>query len=346
MKNRMKKISILILIILLFFTACKGKKSIGNDLVNSVTKSKNSDLQKDGELTPDSVVITVGDEAVTYKEALIYIYQLKEEYEPNLGENIWSFDTGNGITLEAYAKNQVIDNLIKLKTICQEAKRQEITLTDDEIMEISNMATSYLENITIEDQTKYGITKELIQKVYEDNQLASKMFDISTNDVDTDISDEEAKQIKIQYLTILTNGQDKNNNTIKMDKKQSEKAYQKIKELRKTAKQVENFQRFAETNSDSKETEIIFGEDDKPAEFGEEALKMKTGKLSKVIKGDSGYYILYCVNDFDKDATMAKKEEIILEQQNKEFEEKYKEWEKDYKIAISTTLWEQIKLVQ
>ena len=50
-------------------------------------------------------------------------------------------------------------------------------------------------------------------------------------------------------------------------------------------------------------------------------LKMKTGQMSRVIEAENGYYVLYCVSDFDEEATRQKKEEMIEEEQEDVFSE-------------------------
>ena len=81
-----------------------------------------------------------------------------------------------------------------------------------------------------------------------------------------------------------------------------------------------------------------------PEEILIQGLKMKTGKMSKVIETEKGYFVLYCVNDFDEDATRAKKEEMIEAEQERVFSEAYTSWSKNYKVEIGKKLWEQISL--
>lgn len=342
----MKKIVVFLLLIVMTVSlfGCNKEGSSEGGFINSITHKKQN-VQNDGELTNDSILMVIGNRAVTYKEALIYIYQLREEYEPSFGTEIWDYELQEGKTFEDNAKEELIKDLTQLKIICQEAEKQELFLTDDEKIEITEQAKNYVAGITKEDQETYSITEELIQQIYEENQIASKMFDITTNEINTDISDEEARQWKIEYLMIMTNGEDKYGNTVNLNENEKKEALKKAKSLRKKATEVENFKNFADANTDDTEVEVVFGVDDKPVEFGDDAMKLKTGEVSKVITADSGYYIVYCVSDFDEEETLNKKEEIILKNQNEEFERIYKEWSEQYEIEVSS-LWSQIKFVQ
>lgn len=294
-------------------------------------------------LTPETIVMSVGDISVTYEEVLFYIYYLKQQYEPSLGEGIWDCEFEEGKTFEEYAKEKIINQITELKVICQQAKSQNIELTDDEIQETQDLVAEYMQTIDNGLAQSFGITEELVKNVYKDNLLANKMFDITTSKVDTNISDEEAKQITIDYLVVLTKGVNKEGKTIDMSEEEKTEAKKFAKKLRKEAKAADNFYLFAEANSDLEQIQVTYGAENQPKEFGAKGLEMETGKLSNVIEGSDGYYIIYCESDFDEDATMQKKEDIISEKQSEVFERAYTEWSKDYKVVVATTLWEQIE---
>jgi foldase protein PrsA len=308
-------------------------------------------VQTEGDLSMDSVIMRVGNIGVTYREALIYMYQMKEKYEPGFGEEVWKFAIDGDKSFGEYAKEEVMDNLTQIKVIVQEAEKQGISLDEDELSDLEKQAEDYLDGITSRDIKRYGLTKEFIESVYQDNRLAEKMYDVTTSVVDTDISDEEAKQISIQYLAVLTSGTDRNAKKIKLKKKKElAEAEKRAKKLRKQALQAADFGNFADANSELSEYEITYGAFDAeekntmdlPQEILDKGLQMKTGQLSKVISAEDGFYILYCVSDFDEDATKAKKEEMIEEEQEDVFAEAYTEWSADYEVEIGQKLWDEI----
>lgn len=319
------------------------------------------EVQTGGELTMDSVIMRVGKLGVTCREALIYMYQMKERYEPGFGENVWDFAVEGDKNFGEYAKEEVIDNLIQIKIIVQQAAKQGVTLTSDEVSEISRKAEEYLEGIRSSDIKEYGLTQEFIEAVYQDNRLAEKMFDVVTSVVNTDIPDEEVKQSRIQYLAVLTKGMDRNGKDIDLkSEKDLKEALKRTQNLRKQAKAAVDFGNFADANSDLEEYEVTYGNSDlnveeeggyqgRNAQLAElpgavllKGLKMKTGEISKPLETKKGYFILYCVDAFDEDATRAKKEEIIEAEQERVFSEAYKEWSADYQVEIGKKLWEGI----
>lgn len=291
------------------------------------------------DLTFDSSVLKVGDEDVTYREALIYILQIKNKYEPSLGSQIWDYKPNNGEAFSETAKKEILGQLTETKIVKQQAKELGVTLESDEIEEVSVSANEYLSKITKEDQARYGITQEMVQKVLEENYLYQKVYNIATNEVDTNISDDAAKQIKVQMLEVMTKGEDKDGTKIDMNDDQKKAAKERAEKLKKQAAKEEDFSSFATTNSDVAKVEFTFGKGDYP-EFEQQAFALKQGKISDVIETPTGYVILKLVSAFDESATKAKKEQIIEDERDKVFKEKYKVWSGNYKVTQDTTKWD------
>lgn len=314
--------------LMVLLTACGGNKS-------KVGKADGEEAEK------DTVLMAVGEESISVEEAKAYVSFLKHQYEGSIGGVIWDYQL-EGQALSDYAKVQIQNLLSQIKILKQVAAAQEITLTEDELEESRTDAIDYLNRLSKEEKKQSGLTEDLLTSIYSENILANKVFEISTNDVDTNISDDEAKQITVQYLMVMTKGTDKNGNTVDMTAEERKQAKAKAKDLLKQAKDATNFLTFAQSNTDAGEAELTFSRADAPSELAGQAFSLHSGQLSPLIEGQSGYYIIYCVNDDDEDATAKHKEELILKRQKESFEKKFTEWSKEYTIVISDSLWQQI----
>lgn len=333
MRN-MNKIAVLLLAGVCIFAGATGCKQ--KNAENVTEKAEKAEKAED-----DTIIMSVGDELVSVDEVNAYAFFLKQQYEGNVGRVIWDYNMENE-TLADYAKEQIKSLISQLKILKQEAKKQGIELMEEEKEEARSYAIAFLDQLEEDKKQESYLSEDLLTSIYEENILANKIFEISTNDVDTNISDDEAKQISIQCLTILTKGTDKNGNSVVMTEEAKKKAKVKAKSLFKDAKEAENFLSFAQSNSDVEEVEYTFSKAEAAAEFPDAVFTMKSGEYD-FLEGENGYYIVYCVNDDDEDATARRKEEIILERQKVSFEEKFSEWSSNYPIVVSTTLWDEIK---
>lgn len=314
------------------FSGCAKKKGIVR-------------LEK-GDITENSVVMKIGNTGVKYSEVRNYCYLLKNQYEGKFGEQLWNYKLSDKATVGDEAKQEIVNMITQLKVIKETAEDEGVSLSNEEKDEAVQDAEELMAKASEEDKKNYFLSVQSLAGLYEDNILANKMFYFATDEADTDISDDEAKQISIQYIEVITNGKDQNGTVINMDSATKTKALKRAEKIRKEALKAEDFQVFAEDNSDCAETQLICGRDtDKlDKKVVDAAFNLKKGDISSVIEGDSGYYIVYCVNDYDEDSTYARKEEIIEERQTSMFKDKYAEWLDGDKVSISSKFWNEFEI--
>lgn len=336
MKNRKRTIVLFLTVILSVFMIAGCQKKAGE---------KEDPAKEEKKQTEESILMAVGEETVSVEEAQMYAYFLRRQYGESMGSVIWDYEL-EGKVFRDYAIEAIQDLLKQVKITKQVAAKEGIVLSDDEMEEAKSYAKDYLAAVSEEDKAAYGLSEELLAKVYGDNILANKVFEISTNDVDTNISDDEVKQVTIQYLLVMTKGTDRYGTILNMTPEEKKRAKKRAKKLLKEAKDVSNFLTFAETNTDAKEVELSFSKKDAPEDLRNSSFQLKSGELSSLVEGEEGYYIIYCVNDDDEDATAAKKEELIRERQMASFERKFTQWSAEYEIVISTVLWNTLAILQ
>lgn len=311
-------------------TGCSSDKKLGGGV-----KLEN------GEIQGNSNVIAVGDIAVKYNEVLGYCYLLKAQYEDSFGSEIWDYKLGEGITIGDEAKEEVINMITQLKIIGATAEDEEVSLTNDEKDEALQKAEEMIANVSEEDKQKYHLTVQGLSEIYEENALANKMFYIATDDADTEVSDEEARQIKIEFFEIITKGTTKNGTQVELDTEEKSAARERANDLRKQAAKSDDFLSFAKEHTEGDVVSMTIGQDNTELDRSvvTTAFSMEEGDVSPVIGTDTGYYVLRCADANDEDATYARREEIIEERQTKMFKEKYKQWLGEWDVEISRAFW-------
>lgn len=290
----------------------------------------------------NEIIIKIDNEKVSYSEVILYQKYIQLYYENIFGEDIWDYNLGE-TTIGELAKEDVIDTIIERKIIKKQWENYGIVITEEDEIKIKDDSADYLKNITQEDTEYYGFTFEEVYQFFFDNLMAERVYDAATMDVDTDVPDEVAKQITIQYLLVSTRKTDENGNMIELAEEKKNLAYIKAQELLTEAATVEDFASFSKSNTDSVEVEVTIGKNDLEKVVEEAAFALKTGEISNIIEASDGYYIIYCVDDYNEDATLEKKEEVIDERQSEKFIELFEQWQKDIEIEVNEETWDQIK---
>lgn len=352
MKNRIKFLVILSLFILLLSAMACSRKN-GEEQQNTVkdeavTPQGDTERQEEDakeEEVDDSlfkkIVVKIGDEEVSYSEAMIYFQYIKAKYETYFGDQIWAYDF-NGQTFGEMAKQEIMDMIAQTKIAGAQAENYNVEITEEDEAQIRDNAQKLMGDITEEDKARFGLTLELAEKFYRDNMIYEKVYDASTMTVDTDVSDDEAKQITSWHIFIPTTKTD-TDGKISINADDKKKAHQKVKELLKQAKKADNFYNFAEANTKDSKVETTFGRGEMDKAFEDAAFALKTDEISGVVEGQDGYYIIYCVSDYNEDATLEKKEEIIAQRQNDTFKELYADWASDTKVSVNQKVWDELK---
>jgi foldase protein PrsA len=289
----------------------------------------------------------IGDIRLYYNEAMVYLKSAQENYETQYGRNIWEADVfGNGETFGTMIKDEVINQITELKIIGAQATKEGITLSEEELADANAYAKEHFEGLTSEDISKYLITEELLRQVYADNLLAEKTFEYYTINVDNKVSDLESKQITIRQILINSVDYDSEGKPTTLSAEDKAAAYEKVQDLLEQAKTTEDFYALAEANSEAETIEYTFGRNEGPEEYSDSfeqaAFTLRTGQVSDIISTDYGWHILYCVSDYDTDATIQRKEEIINQRRSELFAKLYEEWTANYDVVVNSEAWNTI----
>lgn len=264
-----------------------------------------------------NIMIKVDQTSTSRLEVMAHLTDMIDEYEELFGEDIWN-ETMDGKPFEEYLIEQVKSKLTRIKCMNQVALSRGIVLSNQEEQNIGKAAAEYFAGIDKSSVKKYSITEEDIKEMYRSMLLADKLFDDLTYEVDTEISEDEARVMKIQYIKVAT--------------------LEEATSIKTRLEAGESFSALVkENNAYEYEYELRRGEMEEV--FEEVAFNLVTGEISDVVKTESGFYIIMCVNEYDKVKTAANKEKMISENKLAKFNEIFEPYEAKLYAEYNEELW-------
>ena len=271
-------------------------------------------------LTGDQL-FKVGKSVCTLPEAMIYVMDYKQQYENAYGVEMWEHDFG-GVTLEEYVKDTIIAQLASVKAVTLLAKEKNVTLSDAEKEKISQAAEEYYSALTDEQKKYMKVEKSDVEDLYAAHVLSKKVYTEITKDVNTEVSDDEARIITIQQIRLDS-----------LDNAESVKA--RLDEGR-------DFGTVAAAYNRDSQTTVTLGRGEKEAAYEEASFSLENDQISNVIETTDGYYILKCINNFDRDATEANKITMVEKRRDEEFTEAYETLMADTPSEFNRQKWNKV----
>ncbi len=292
------------------------------------------------------ILVRVGDVEVTYGEAILYMQSVKNEVETLYGAQVWSYELDkDGTTYVEKLKEELLKEIIYIKTVCAQADKLGITLTEDELMDVSEYTATYLAKFTKTEMDYYGVTKEQVERIYRDNLLATKIYESLTLNVDTDISDEEARQMVLEYIYLAKYRVAEHGTIVARTEDELQRLQERAIRLAEEAKTTEDFYTLAKNNTDdTDEIRITVGRGEMSEALEKIAFHLQEGEVSGLIEQEDGYFILYCKSYQDEEATEQAKIDVILNRQENAFSDQYALWEETTVVWVDEVLWEAIDL--
>lgn len=236
----------------------------------------------------------IGSATCTMPEIMIYLTTFYNQYADIYGPEMWHYDFG-GVSLEEHVKDVVLSKMAQIKIMNLMAKEHGITLSEEEEKKVLAAAESYYDKLGETLKKEEGITKEITEKVYREYTIAMKVYETITESADMEISDDEARTVMVQEITLKT-------------KQNADNALARIRA-------GEDFETVAAELSDHKQITRSFARGDVEAQLEEVLFSMDEGDISDVIEGEDGYYIIKCISTMDYETTQANK--IVLAEQRK-----------------------------
>lgn len=263
-------------------------------------------------------------------EAMLLLTNEQCTYENAFGSDIWSkyFD---GESLQSRIMYTVKTQLSTIKCMAEFAKEKNIKLTEAENTKVTDAASIYYTSLNDDEISYMGVDEATIISLYTNMALAQKVYNDMTAQYKFEVSDADAKVIKVKYIMKKYNDTNKEEILAKMNN---------IKEL---VSQGTDFNTLASQESDDESTECEVAKGSEVDEnFANSAFKLSTNEVSEVIESKSAFYIIKCTNDYIEDRTVANKEIVANNMKAEKFREEYNPFMEKVTSEFNNNVWEKI----
>jgi len=307
----------------LAISGCESEKA------EETSSSEGAASVSNGTLKPDSSVVAVGKTTVTYNEYQTYYYYMKNQYESVLGSEVWQYNkaVGQNNTIGQEAIESVLRLIIQVKVICKEAAIEKVTLGTDEKEEADYKAKTAYAALSDKDRQANGIDLKTLTRIFEENRLVQKMYNVEIAKVKADLTPEQMKAAKVQ-LIYLAAGQ-KNKAEVKT----------KIDGIRQSLNTSQtSFYTVAKANTELDEIECVVGNSDTRINLAKAVLSLKQGQISNVVEEKDGYYIAFCLQPDSPALEQEYRNQVLQDKQTEAFQNAYKIWSEKFEVKVSKAL--------
>lgn len=332
MKKWMKKISVCVAVLLCMALLAACGEGSGTRVVFTTGVGKDE-------------VFRIDNVSCKKEELMVYLTTTQNQYESVYGEEIWNTQK-DGVTLQENVKETVLAKIAQIKTMYLMSQQYELELTQEEQSRIENAAGTYYNSLNETEVELMGVSQDTILGLYQEYALAQKVYQFIIQDINPEISDDEARTITVQHILIKTYNADGQGGRIPYSQEAKEEAYQKALDIREMAVDGEHdFEELAAQYSEDTNITYSFGKGEMDQAFEDAAFLLETNAVSPVVESEAGYHIIKCISTFNREETEANKVKIVEQRREKEFGQEYGAFVKTLTKQLNEELWDEITLI-
>jgi foldase protein PrsA len=263
---------------------------------------------------------TAGQSIYDYEARILYA-DVKDQYEALFGSDVWSRQI-EGESFVDYAKEHVRTKLIRIACMNQMASERGVVLSRDENNNVIKAAREYMDKLTDSDKKKLSVTQEDIELMMQQFALAGRLYADMTGNLQIEISADDARVIKIQYVSCDT-------------REAAENALAQINA-------GESFYQVAKNANGGGDYECELKRQQTDEAFEEAAFSLETGEMSGIVESQGRFYIIRCVSDNEKNKSDTNKNDMLSERKLEEFNKTFEKYEASLFVNVNEELFRQV----
>lgn len=275
-------------------------------------------------------LLKISGDAVKFNEAVILLLSAKDSYDRGFDAEFWEIKYENRTMLD-YFKDQVKEEIIRVNVLAAFAKSKNVSLSEEEQLMIDTASKKFMETADKEVIEEYGISKKNVSALMEKLVLSEKVYEKVISDYEIEISDEEARVMYVNYITLDAKAEKAMDIASEiLGKVTAGNELKAVAEKYDYATYTEGY--LSRLNFDEEQSNLLF--------------KLKDGEVSSIIESKGKLYIIKCINDYDENMTDSNKSVLIEYKKTEEFDKEYQPFEKSTNVEFNTELWDEFSLTK
>ena len=268
-------------------------------------------------------VFVINDYKCSLKMAKLYLSNYRNLYGSAYGMDLWQYDFGDA-SLEDYVKDVTLQELSRIVCMDLLAEKQQMSLTDEENNLVKQAAQEYYDSLSDAEKSYMDVHESDIQEAYASYALAEKLYRTMTEGIDEEVSDDEARVIRVQQIYVTDAGI--------------------AKEVQKKLKDGEDFAAVAGTYNEKSKIETTVARGDYPQDVENIAFNLDNDTCSEMIETEDGFYFIKCLNKLEEQLTEENKSNIRIKREKEQFEDAYQSFVDSAAFEMNDSLWKEITL--
>lgn len=295
----------------------------------------------------EDVLMTVNGEEVAVGIANFYARYTQAQYETYyaayMGDSMWTTEVEEGVTYEDYVKDTALEMVQIMVLSEQHMGDYGVELTDKETAYVAQAAQEFADANKDVEVDKVSGDEATVERYMTLQAISTKVQEAIAATVDTNVSDEEAAQKKMEYVFFSYETTDDDGNQVELTDEEKEAVKAKAEAISEAVKNGEDFTKAAES-MEATVNEFTFDAETTTidAEIIAAADALDEGEYTGVVDSESGVYVAKLVSLLDRDATDTKKEEIVAERQSEEYVAVCEQWMEEAEIEVNEDVWAKV----
>lgn len=300
-----------------------------------------------GSLEDSDVVATVNDTDITAGVANFLARYTQAQYETYyagyMGDDMWSGEGEDGETYQDTVKDSILESLENMYLMEQHMDEYEVSLSDEEKNAIKEAASEFDSGNGLSEKEKVSGSTDNVERVLELLTIQKKVQDAIEAGADTEVSDEEAAQKSMQYVVFPFTSTDEEGNSVDLTDEEKAELKTTAESFAAGAAGAADFAAYAAQQGQTSQDATFDGETTTlPTQLVEAADALGEGETTGLVEGDNGYYVARVTSLLDREATDAKKQEIVSQRQQELLDDTIDGWREDADIEVHEKVWDKV----